>query len=247
MRSCLRVITIGILIFPFSALRADELKNNFQANIDQTSLNALANDIGAVMGGGSFHEGKALGFPLGFDVGVHVPVVGIQSDNKILKDDVSTVQALWGQAEVGLPGRINVIGRVGKLYDANLIGGGLRVGLLTPSVPAVPALSVSALYSKLKHDFIDLSTLSVNAVVSIDLPFIHPYVGVGYDRTKLEPTAAAFVIVPASVSRNLEGKADGYRAEAGINLSIIPFTYLTLGGGLANGRKMVHAGAGVRF
>ncbi len=241
------LISSLLLTTSFSSLRADDFSDNFQAHLNQTALDSLTKDLGALMGGGSFHQGNALGFPIGFDVGVHVPVVGLGSDNEILRDNDSAIAALWGQAEVGLPAKLNVIGRVGKLADADMLGGGLRYGILNPSVPGLPALSISALYGQMEHDFFDLTTLSANAVLSVDFPFIHPYIGVGYDQSKLDPTSDAFAGVPASVSRDLEGEADGYRAEAGVNLSVIPFTYINLGAGLANGKKMYHAGAGVRF
>lgn len=248
MKKSLSLFFAGITLAMFATpLRADDLSNNLTANINQQSLDVLAKDLGALMGGGSFHQGKSLGFPLGFDIGAHVPVVGLHDDDVILRDDGSTLQAVWGQAEIGLPGKINLIGRYGKLLDANMIGGGLRFGLFSPSVPGIPALSVSGLYSKMTHDYLDLNTISVNAVLSLELPFIHPYLGGGYDHTKLEPTAQAFSGAPVGVSRSLEGSANGYRVEAGINVSLLPFTYLTLAGGLANGQKMYHAGAGVKF
>lgn len=243
----LLAIISGCLLALGTTIRADEFTDNFRSHMNDKALDALAQDLGAVMGGGSFHQGKALGFPIGFDVGVHVPVVGVQNDNKILDDDGSTFAAVWGQAELGLPGNINVIGRAGQLFDADMIGGGLRYGLLDPSLPGLPSLSVSALYGQMEHDFFDLETWSANAVLSVDFPFIHPYVGGGFDKTTLDPTSTAFLTVPATVSRSLEGEATGYRVEAGINLSLIPFTYINAGVGLANGKRMIHGGAGIKF
>jgi hypothetical protein len=237
-----------ICVFLFlSQGRADEISNNFSAQISQPALDALAQDVGSVMGGGSFHQGKVLGFPLGFDVGIHVPVVKLDNNNTILKDDSSSVQALWSQLEIGLPAKINFIGRYGKFYDGNTMGGGLKYGIIKSMVPAVPSISVSVLYNKLEHDYFDMDTYSANAALSFDLPFIHPYIGLGYDHSLLKPTALAFVGVPGNISRSLEGEANGYRAEAGINVSIIPFTYLTVGAGLANGNSMYHAGVGAKF
>lgn len=228
-------------------LRADDFSNNFTANLNQTAIDALAKDMGAIVGAGSFHEAKALGFPLGFDVGVHVPVVGVKNENKILRDDGSSAHAVWGQAEVGLPGKLNVIGRYGKMEDAKMIGGGLRLGIINPIGPGMPALSLTGLYSAVDHDYFEAQVLSANLVFSMDLPIIHPYIGAGYDHTTLDPTDLAFVGAPAGTSTSLDGSANGYRVEAGVNLTIIPFTYLTLGGGITNGEKLYHAGAGVRF
>ena len=235
------------LFFVGPSLALDDFSNNFTANLNQVALDSLSQDIGAVMGGGSFHTGKALGFPLGFDVGVHVPGVGVPEDNAILKDDGSTTQGLWGQVEVGLPLNLNIIARLGKFYDGDMLGGGIRYGLFSPSIPGLPAISITGLYSTLDHDYFKADTLSANVALSFNIPVIHPYVGVGYDVTTLDLRDPAFVGAPASVSRDLEGESSGYRAEAGVNLSIIPFTYITLGAGLANGQEMYHAGAGVKF
>jgi hypothetical protein len=239
--------TLAAGLLAASPAAADDISNNFAAQVSQTSLDALAQDLGALMGGGSFHRGEALGFPLGFDVGANVPVVGVQKDDTILRDDGSTAHALWGQAELGLPGRIGLIARAGKLLDGNLWGGGLSWGLIKAPTPGLPSVSVSALYSALDHDFLDASTLSGNAIVSIDFPFIHPYVGAGYDYTKLDPKSAAFVGAPVGTSTSLDATSSGYRVEAGVNLSVIPFTYLTLGAGLANGEALYHGGAGIQF
>jgi hypothetical protein len=45
----------------------------------------------------------------------------------------------------------------------------------------------------------------------------------------------------------MKGTATGTRIEAGINLSLIPFTYLQLGGALVNGDMGYNAGFGVKF
>ncbi|MCG3205458.1 MAG: hypothetical protein KCHDKBKB_02179 [Elusimicrobia bacterium] len=231
------------LLFIAMPLSADDFSNNFSI-VNQTNLDALTKDFGAAVGAGSFHNGKSLGFPLGFDVGVHVAAVGVKDENAILKDDGSSLLSKWAQVEVGLPARINVIGRYGQIEDADVIGGGLRIGLFTPSVPGLPAVSLTALYNQASHDLFDANTLSANAVLSFDIPFIHPYIGAGYDVTELELTDDPIVPVGA---RNLDSSESGYRVEAGINISLIPFTYLNLGAGLANGEELYHGGFGVKF
>ena len=218
------------------ALHADEFSNNLAANLNGSAMDALSEDVGAVVGAGSFHSGETLNFPLGFDIGFHAAGVNVSDDNKILKDDDSLAVAGFVQAEVGLPLKLNVIGRYGKLYDADVYGGGLRWGIIDSSTIGMPSIAISALYNKIGHQVIDGSVINANLALSFDVPIIHPYIGVGYDWTKLEVK-----------SLPVEGDATGYRVEAGINLSIIPFTYITLGGGLANGQKMGHAGFGVRF
>ncbi len=221
----------------------DDFSNNFGV-VDQKSLDAMTQDFGAAVGAGSFHTGQALGFPLGFDVGVHVAAVGVQDENTILKDDKSTLLSKWIQAEVGLPARINVIARAGQIEDADAFGGGLRVGILKSNVPGLPSLSLTGLYTQASHDLFDAKTFSANAVLSFEVPFIHPYIGAGYDQTELELNDDP--MVPAS-ARALDSSEGGTRFEAGINLSLIPFTYITLAGGIANGEEMYHGGIGAKF
>lgn len=234
--SLLALAALLLSIFlPFAA-RADVFSDNFAANLNQKTLDALAGDIGALVGGPSFHHGKALGFPIGIDVGVHAAFAGVDKEDKILRDNGATAHSGFVQAEYGLPGRINVLGRIGKLYDADVYGGGLRWGVFTSDVPGLPSVSLSALYDQVKRGLFDAETYSGNLVASFDIPFIHPYIGVGYDATKVNPDGSA-----------LNGKSAGTRLEAGVNLSIIPFTYLSIGGGLANNRRLGHAGLGVRF
>lgn len=242
------ILIVGILSLAGSkSVWADAISNNIGANLNQKTLDAFTKDIGSLMGGGSFHQGKALGFPLGVDVGVHGVGVDLQDDDAILRDDHSRATAGWIQAEVGLPAKINIIARGGQFEDAKMYGGGLRIGLFTPSAPLMPALSVSALYDKLNHDYIDAHTWSANAVLSVDVPFIHPYLGVGWDDTSLKPTDRAFNAAPTPVSRDLKSTESGYRAELGVNISVIPFTYLNLGIGSTNSKTMYHAGLGAKF
>ncbi len=226
---------------------ADAIGNNISSHLNQTALDALAKDIGSLMGGGSFHEGKALGFPLGIDIGVHGVGVELQDKDAILRDDDSRMGAGWLQAEIGLPAKINVIARGGKFEDAKMFGGGLRIGLFTPSAPLMPAVSVTALYDTFKHDYVDANTLTANAVISVDVPFIHPYLGFGWDRTDLDPTDRAFNAAPAGTPRGMDSSVSGYRGEIGVNISVIPFTYLSLGIGSANSKTLYHAGLGAKF
>lgn len=237
------VLMLGLVIVA-APVFADNFSNNFATVINQTTIDALAKDIGAVVGGSSFHTGKALGFPLGFDVGVHVDAIGVQDEDAILKDDDSKLIGKWVQAEVGIPFSLNIIGRYGQIEDADAIGGGLRWGILNPSVPGMPALSITGLYTGTDHDLFQANTLSANAVVSIEIPFVHPYLGVGWDHTKIDVKDNS--TLPAGAS-DLNSSSDGTRVEIGVNLSLIPFTYINLGGGIANGQELYHAGLGVKF
>lgn len=223
---------------PTSFLHADDFSNNLESHLNDTALDALAEDLGSLLGGGSFHQGKSLGFPVGLDVGFHVPIVEIDQNNKVLKDDESFAFAKWGQVELGVHRKCDVIGRVGNFHDADIYGGGLRYGIIRSSHRNRPALSVSVLYNLLDRSLLEAETVSTNAVVSVDLPFVHPYLGVGYDWSELKVTM---------VSPSRKGKAEGWRIESGINISVVPFSYLSLGIGLTNDKEMYHGGIGIKI
>ena len=233
-----RAILAAFTLFAFPLLAgASEFSDNAAANLNSTAFDALAKDLGALVGGGTFHSGESLGFPVGFDIGYHVDGTDLDNKDVILRDNHSFATANWVQAELGLPAKLGVIGRYGKIYSADVYGGGLHYGLLKSDVPGVPSISISALYHQLNDDTLKGRFLSGNLVASFDVPILHPYLGAGYDNSHIETKG----------SGSIKGDANGYRVEAGLNLSLIPFTYITLGGGVANGQKMGHAGAGIRF
>lgn len=107
-------ITAAAFAVSISFARADDFSNNFTANLNDKALDAFAEDIGAMTGGASFHSGKALGFPLGIDAGVHAPIMRVQDDNAILRDDGKNFTLPWLQVEYGLPGKIDLIARGGE-------------------------------------------------------------------------------------------------------------------------------------
>jgi hypothetical protein len=240
-------ISLALLWMSSPLLHADSISNNFSAHLNQKDLDEFSKDIGALINNGSFHEGKALGFPLGFDVGVHGSSMKIDSSDPILRDDGSKATSLGGQAEVGLPFKINLIVRGGTASDVDYLGGGLRLGLFHSKVPLMPSVSMSALYNNIKHDYFDGNTITGNVVVALDTPFVRPYLGVGYDHTEIKATSKAYVGAAASTPTGLKTKTDAPRVEIGVNISLLPFTYINLGYGQSNGQESGHAGVGVKF
>lgn len=214
--------------------------------VAQKNLDNFAKDLGGMLGSGSFHDGKSLGLP-GFDVGIHIPAKKVNEDNVIMKKaGLDTVLFPVLQAEIGLPAKIDLIGRFVSYNDATLVGGGLRYGIIKGAVPGLPSISVQALYNMLDvksgANKLKASTLSASVAASFGLPIVNPYVGVGIDYTSVEPDAS--ITLPVS---GMKGSASGVRLEGGINLSLVPFTYLQLGGALINGDMGYTLGLGVAF
>jgi opacity protein-like surface antigen len=243
------LILLSILAFTSAPLFAADPFDNFNTivsfggTIAQKALDNLATDLGALLGGGSYHGGKSLGFP-GFDIGIQVPTKKVSDDNGIVKSaDVSSIALPMAQVEIGLPANIDLIGRYTSYLNSTLVGYGFRYGIFKPSIPGLPSVSVQAIMTNLdvsaKANKFKASTTGVNAVVSFDhLPIITPYAGIGFDTTEVKPD---------STISTLKGTASGTRIEAGINLTLIPFTYLKLGAAMAGGSTDASVGIGVSF
>jgi len=228
----------------FSASFFDEFTSNLTGatSLIQKNLDSFAADLGAVIGGAACHQGKALGFP-GFDVGIHISGKSVSDDNKIVKAaGLDAIALPMLQAEIGLPGKLDLIGRYVAYSGANMTGLGIRYGLLKENIPLFPSISVQVLYNNLdvKSDAnkFKAATISAAGVISFNIPIVDPYVLVGMDST---------TITPDSSITSLTGSASGVRAEAGINLSLVPFTYLHIGGGFVNGGMGYNMGLGIKF
>ena len=243
------LIYVMLLAVVVSPVLASDPFDNFKTQISaggaaaQTSLDNFAKDIGALLGGGTYNDGKSLGFP-GFNIGVHVPTKQVSDDDSIVKSaNVSSIMLPMAQVEIGLPANIDLIARYSSVLNATLTGYGLRYGIFKPSIPGMPSVSVQAVMTNIdvaaNANKFKASTTSVSATVAFNhLPVITPYAGVGYDSTNVNPD---------STISGMSGSASGTRVEVGIDLTLIPFTYLQLGAQMAGGSTDATAGIGVWF
>lgn len=243
----LAILVFGLSI-AFAADPFDEFANNLTGVQEtvQKNLDYFAQDLGILIGGGAFHQGKSLGFP-GFDISVHVPAKKVNTENQIVKAaNIDTILFPVLQAEIGLPSKIDIIARYMSYAGSGMVGVGARYGILKGSLPAFPSISVQAVYNMLNASAgankFKATTASIAAVGSLNLPVINPYFGIGLDSTSVEPDA--LIAMPQS---GMKGNASTVRAEAGINLSMIPFTYVQLGGTIVNGEIGYIIGIGVKF
>jgi hypothetical protein len=251
MKKILGLVTIIVTVVSGVSFAAnfDEFFNNISgvvADVAQKNIDNLTKDLGVMMGGVSYHEGKSLGFP-GFDVGIHVPVKQVNSDNTILKEaGVDTVFLPMLQAEIGLPMKFDLLGRYSAYEDSTLVGAGLRYGIIrgTPALPL--SLSVQAVYNTLDVSAginkFKANNMTASVVASAKLPVVDPYLGISYGQTTLEPDAS--IPLPKS---GLKGEAAGAIIEAGVNFSLFPLTYVQLGATVANGEFGYTAGLGVKY
>ena len=251
MKKILFVVTVCVMFASVArgANLFDEFTNNVTkvtADVAQRNMDNFAKDLGVLMAGGQFHQGKALGFP-GFDVGIKTPVKKIGNDNVIAKAaGVNTLVFPALQAEIGLPAKVDLIGRYSAYENASITGMGLRYGIIKGALPGLPSLAVQSMYSSLNvssgANKLKATNIAFSGVASIDLPIFVPYLGITYSTTKIEPDSS--LPLPRS---GITGDASGVIIEGGINLDILPFTYLQVGAILAEGDLGYSAGLGVKF
>lgn len=215
-------------------------------SLAQDRLDYFAKDLGAVMNGGSFHHGKNLGLP-GFDIGVHVAAANVDDKDSIVKSaDLNYIAYPSFQAEVGLPSDIDLLVRFSSVLNSSLVGGGVRYGILRNSTPFFPNISVQATYNALSvsKDAIKFKATGYegDVLASFNLPIVDPYIGVGYYSATVTPDDSI-----ATPQAGMKGNGSGTRVEAGVNMGLIPLTYLSLGATFVNGGIGGTVGLGARF
>ncbi|MBI4062916.1 MAG: hypothetical protein HY401_01270 [Elusimicrobia bacterium] len=241
-RLILSAIILAVLA-PSPSFGSDKFLD-FKKYATQKLLKPFAKDLGGVIGAGTFHTGRSLGFP-GVDVGGHF---GVQTkpdqENEILKNaKIKTFGIPMVQGEIGLPYSFDVILRGISYEKITLVGGGLRYGLFKwAAVPFAPGVAISGFAHSLTHTDFSLSQLSGNIAVDLAIPVIYPYVGFGVDRSRIKVNRANDAsIVDTQVS------AQGTRATVGINLKPLPLVYLHGAFTSINGNSGYEGGLGVKF
>ena len=212
---------------------------------DAGSLKPFTRDLGGLLGGATFHDGRSLGFS-GFDVGARYSAQFYPSKgDKIMRNNgVRAFGLPWVQAEIGLPFKIDGFIRGISYQGLTVSGGGVRYGIFSPSdKPWAPQVLLSGVGDSVVHQAFSASHFGVNAVASAGTPFFLPYAGVGFDRTRL-------VVRTSNLDPTLNGTSVTTleaRFTAGVRLKPYQFTYVNLAYVLAHGQSGAEAGLGVRF
>lgn len=217
----------------------------FQQYADSGSLKPFALDLGGLLGAATFHSGRPLGFS-GFDVGAKVggQFYPSKGDNILRNNGVGAFALPWVQAEIGMPFRIDGFIRGISYQGLTISGGGLRYGILSATdKPWSPQVLVTAVGHSVVHEYFSASHFGADLVASAGTPFVMPYAGVGFDRTRL-------VVRSSTLDPSLDGTVTttlASRFTAGVRLTPYQFTYINLAYNLAHGQSGAEAGAGVRF
>lgn len=240
------VLAVSMVFAADTFDKFNEQITNVAITVAQENLDTFATDLGAVMTGGSYHSGKSLGFP-GVDVGYHVSLKSVNDKDKIVKAaDLTFIGLPVGQLEIGLPASLDLLVRYSTLPNASFSGGGIRYGILRNSMPLLPNISAQATYNTLNVEAgankFKATACDAAVLCSFNIPVIDPYFGIAYYSASVEPGAT----VPTPKA-GMKGTGSGYRVEAGVNMGLIPLTYLQLGAALMNGEVGGTVGLGVRF
>ncbi|MCX5788168.1 MAG: hypothetical protein NTX64_06635 [Elusimicrobia bacterium] len=236
-----------------SAYAYDEFRG-FQQFIDGGSLKPFTRDLGAILGSASFHNGRSLGFS-GFDVGVHG---GLQfhpdrGDTVLRGAGVRTFGLPWVQAEIGLPYGLDGFIRGISYQGVTIAGGGLRYGISKGmDQPWKPRFLISSVAHSVAHQSFSASHVGVSLVVSIGNQTFSPFIGAGFDRTRLVvrsvPTLDPGLL--GSTATTLESRFTtgvSVRPLQWVPVKGAEFVYLRGAFTLAHGMPGVDTGLGIRF
>lgn len=239
-----RIFVLAMLLACAPAASADQY-GGFQEFADSGSLKPFARDLGGLLGSATFHSGRSLGFS-GFDVGGRAGMqFSPEKNDKILRNNAVRFFALpWVQAEIGMPFKLDGFVRGMSYQGLTIAGGGFRYGLLKVSdKPWAPQLLASGVAHSVVHQYFSATHFGANLVASMGIPVFTPYVGVGFDRTRLSVRSSTLdPSLNGSVVTTFEP-----RYTAGMQLRPWTFYYIHLAYVNMHRQSGAEAGMGVRF
>lgn len=205
-------LTFALLLgagYAYAGNATSDFYNRYQIH-GSGGLSAYNKDISTMIGVTDFHTGKGAKFP-GLDLGVSVSAVKPSSNNSL--SDSGYIYTPFVTAETTLPiWNLDVMAR-GTSYDGfKSLGGGLKTG-----TDLFELINISAMifYDRYSTDWYEGNHYSASATASINVLFLTPYAGIGYDYSDL------------SLRNGLNGSSsDGsVRYTLGVNVKPFPFLY----------------------
>ncbi len=219
--------------------------SEFEGRVRADLIKPFALDLGGVLGATGFHTGRPLGFP-GFEVGfVGATQFRPDKDDRILRDaGVKAFGLPLLHVGVGLPMNFDVVAHGLSVQGASIFGGGVRYGLFKSGLLTkfLPSVGVSVFADKVNHAAFSATHYAANASAMWDLPVVAPFVGFGYDQTKVSVGAATFAGVTG-----LSETAKGTRLTAGADLTPLPFARIRAAYMLLHGVPGATISLGVKF
>lgn len=178
-------------------------------------LNNLASDMGAIMNGGSYGVSVGLGM-LSFSASAKINAVNV--DNEIMRaEGTSTLVVPMINAALGLPYDFELLAKYGYLYGTNIYGAGLRYKVYDSDVMFLPSVTVQGIYTMANvssgSNKLDANNIALGAIATFPVPYVTPYIGVGWDQTKVKDKS--------SIHEGMTGSADGLTYGFGVSVSIL--------------------------
>jgi hypothetical protein len=245
MKRSLKMISIAVLsLMVFTNGASADSLDNFKNRVTTVLLKPFVADIGGLIGGADFNSGRTLSFP-GVDIGLATVIqFKPDSDNRILRDaDVGVFGLPSIQASVAIPTiGVDVAVRGLSTSGLSIVGGGLKYGVYKSGIAKfIPDVMVSFFYDSIKYDYFTGSHYSFDVSASFDIPVIKPYVGLGYDKTKLK------VKNTLTAADGAEASTGETRMSIGAKMTPFPFTYIYGAYSMLHGNSGAQMGLGVKF
>lgn len=232
------------LLFAGRAAEADQY-GGFQRLADSGSIKPFCRDLGGVLGAATFHSGRSLGFS-GFDAGLRGGMMfSPDANDRILRNNgVHAFGLPWVQAEIGMPFKIDGFIRGISYQGLTIAGGGLRYGVFSGGDKRwAPQLLIEGSGHSVVHQYFSASHFGANVVASMGIPAFTPYVGGGFDRTRVVVRSSlADPSIDGQTFQTLES-----RFTAGFTVRPWPFFYINLAANVSHGRRGGEGGIGLHF
>ncbi len=184
-----RSILAALLTVACAAPAAADQYGGFQQFSDRGSLKPFARDLGGILGSGTFHSGRNLGFT-GWELGFRGAMQFSPEKNDLIlrRNGVRGFGLPWVQVDVGVPLRFDVFVR-GVSYEGLAVsGGGLRWGIVKDPEKPHP-WTFHLLAAGVAHSFVHQHFSGVHAGInlagSMKNNWLTLFAGPGFDWTRL--------------------------------------------------------------
>ena len=226
-----KIILVALLGLAFSVPAFAGMNSDFKAHFDAAGFSQYNHDISTMIGMADFHTGKGTSFP-GFDIGATVSAVKTASDN-FSHEDYFYAPFITAETQIPILG-MGVAARGTSYNDFQSIGGGLKWnGSL-----ALVNFSAGLFYDRYQTDYYEGDHVSASASASINLLFLTPYIGVGYDYSEMETK---------NLPTHHKTDDDAVRYTAGVNFHPLPLFYVYGAYTYTKNSQGFQGGVGVHF
>lgn len=230
---------VFVLIFAFFAFApfakaATNIADDFHAHFGASSdLAAYNKDINALIGIADFHTGRGKTFP-GFDIGATMTAIKPSSNNNITSEDYIFTGFLTAETQIPVVG-LDVVVRGTDMNGFESLGGGLKYNF---SLLDTVHFALGAFYDRTKTEWYTQDHYSASASASMNVLFLTPYVGIGYDYGKISTRGFDY---------NRSSSDGATRYTAGVNFTPFPFVYVYASYTKTAGNEGFQGGLGLNF